>query len=158
MNPRTERIGLVGLLAGTLLAGWRAFPDPSAPAGQAERRQVVVRTKPPYLLPPMDGSRLEVQLVEVTYQPGGFSPPHSHPCPVVGYVVEGAVRTQVEGEVEKIHRAGESFYEAPNGVHLVSANASSTEPARFQAWFTCDRPTPLGVAVPDPHPTRARTP
>ena len=26
--------------------------------------------------------------VEVTYPPGGFSTPHSHPCPVIGYVLK----------------------------------------------------------------------
>src|SRR6267154_1576636 len=51
--------------------------------------------------------------------------------------------------VEAIYRAGESFYEAPNGVHLISANASDKEPVRFLASFTCDRETPLSVAVPE---------
>ena len=97
----------------------------------------------------MDGDRLSVQVVEVIYGPGGSSPPHRHPCPVVGYVVEGALRTQVKGEPEAIYRAGERFYEAPNGVHLISANASDKEPVRFLASFTCDRETPLSVAVPE---------
>jgi quercetin dioxygenase-like cupin family protein len=37
----------------------------------------------------------------------------------------------VKGQAEMIYKAGESFYEAPNGVHLVSANASSSEPPEF---------------------------
>ncbi|MGH9764773.1 MAG: cupin domain-containing protein [Blastocatellia bacterium] len=99
-------------------------------------------------LPRMDGNHLAVTVVEVTYGPGESSPPHSHPCPVVGYVVAGAVRMQVKGEPEKTYKAGESFYEAPNGVHLVSANASHKEPAKFVAYFVCDRETPLSVPVP----------
>ena len=78
--------------------------------------------------PALDGAHLKVQLVEVTYAPGGSSPTHSHPCPVIGYVVQGALRTQVKGEAETVDRAGESFYEAPNGVHQISANASDKEP------------------------------
>ena len=45
-----------------------------------------------HALPPLDGARLQVTTVEVTYPPGGSSAPHSHPCPVVGYVIAGAVR------------------------------------------------------------------
>jgi quercetin dioxygenase-like cupin family protein len=99
-------------------------------------------------LPKLDGGRLKVTLVEVNYGPGESSPPHSHPCAVVGYVVEGALRTQVKGETERIYRAGESFYEAPHGVHAVSANASTTEPARFVAYFVCDHEGPLSIEVP----------
>ena len=97
----------------------------------------------------MDGAHLNVTMVEVTYPPGGSSPPHSHPCPVIGYVLEGAYRTQVKGGPESIFRAGDTFYEEPNGIHLISANASDTEPVRFLATFTCDREAPLSIAVPE---------
>lgn len=96
-------------------------------------------------LPKLDGTHLKVTAVEVTYGPGESSSAHSHPCPVTVYVVEGAVRMQVKGEKEGIYKAGESFYEAPNGVHAVSANASSTQPAKFVAFFVCDRETPLST-------------
>jgi quercetin dioxygenase-like cupin family protein len=55
----------------------------------------------------------------------------------------------VKGEPEAIYRAGESFYEAPNGVHVVSANASQTEAATFIAYFVCDHNTPLSSDVPE---------
>jgi quercetin dioxygenase-like cupin family protein len=100
-------------------------------------------------LPPLDGRRLEVKLVEVTYAPGASSAPHRHPCPVIGYVFEGALRMQVKGHPGVIYRAGESFYEGPDDVHQVSANASQDSPARFIASFTCDRETPLSIAVPE---------
>ena|SRR5215472_19286485 len=106
--------------------------------------------RPPFVhaLPHMDGANLKVTVVEVVYGPGQSSRPHSHPCPVVGYVAEGAIRFQVKGEPETIYKAGESFYEAPNGVHQVSANASDKEPAKLIAYFTCDHETPLTVAPP----------
>lgn len=90
-------------------------------------------------LPPLDGRRLKATLVEVRYSPGGSSPPHSHPCPVIGYVVKGTLRNQVAGEPVRTYRAGETFYEPPNGVHAVSANASQTDSVIFLAYFTCDR-------------------
>jgi quercetin dioxygenase-like cupin family protein len=98
-------------------------------------------------LPSLQGDRLKVILVEVTYAAGGASPPHSHPCPVVGHVIEGSVRMGVKGEAARTYGVGESFYEPPNGIHLVSANASSSGPAKFIAFFVCDRDTPLSVGV-----------
>jgi len=100
-----------------------------------------------HALPALDGGRLESKIVEVTYGPGESSQPHSHPCAVIGYVLEGAVRMQVKGEPETTYKAGQSFYEDPNGVHSISANASKTELARFLAYFTCDHETPLTVPV-----------
>ena len=96
-------------------------------------------------LPQMDGSHLRATVVEVNYGPGEASKPHSHPCTVIGHVAEGAIRSQVKGEREAIYKAGESFYEAPNGVHQVSANASEKEPAKLIAYFICDHDTPLTV-------------
>src|SRR5215831_1948349 len=77
-----------------------------------------------HALPQLDGAHLEATVVEVNYGPGESSGPHTHPCAVIGYIVEGTYRTQVKGEPEAIYKAGESFYEAPDGVHLVSMNAS----------------------------------
>jgi quercetin dioxygenase-like cupin family protein len=98
-------------------------------------------------LPVLDPSHLQVTTVEVTYPPGGSSTPHSHPCPVIGYVLKGTVRMQVKGAAEAIYRDGDSFYEEPNGVHMVSKNASATEPATFLATFICDHAGPLSVKV-----------
>lgn len=96
-------------------------------------------------LPPLDGKNLRASVVEVTYEPGGSSPSHSHPCPVLVYVIEGAIRTQVKGEPAAIYRAGDTFFETAHGVHEVSANASDRAPAKFLAMFVCDRDTPLTV-------------
>ena len=123
---------------------------PPAQHGPAAQIQTVL-SQP---LPPLKGDNLKVQVVQVLYAPGGSSQPHSHPCPVIGYVLEGAVRMQVKGGEEKIYRAGESFYEAPNGVHLVSANASKSLPARFLATFVCDHQAPLTSPVSTSHEGR----
>lgn len=124
---------------------WTRVARSAAQSEARKRASVVLRRA----LPGLNGEHLQVSVVEVRYGPGESSPQHSHPCPVVGYVVEGAYRTQVKGEAEIIYKAGESFYEAPNGVHLVSANASSKEPVRFIAYFICDHDTPLSVPAPD---------
>lgn len=109
-----------------------------------KERARIVLSKP---LPKLSGDRLKAVLVEVRYGPGESSMAHTHPCAVIGYVAEGTLRTQVKGEPEMTYQAGESFYEAPNGVHLVSANASSTQPAKLLAYLICDRDAPLSVDV-----------
>jgi quercetin dioxygenase-like cupin family protein len=99
-----------------------------------------------YSLPQLDGAHLRATVVEVNYAPGEADKPHSHPCTVIGYVAEGAIRFQVKGGApEAVYKAGESFYEPPNGVHQVSANASDKEPAKLIAFFVCDHDTPLTV-------------
>jgi quercetin dioxygenase-like cupin family protein len=55
----------------------------------------------------------------------------------------------VKGEPEAVYGAGESFFEPANGVHLISANASRTDPAKFVAYFLCDHETKLSVAPVD---------
>jgi quercetin dioxygenase-like cupin family protein len=64
---------------------------------------------------------------------------------VIGYVAQGAIRFQVKGGPESVFKTGESFYEPPNGVHQVSANASDKEPAKLIAFFVCDHETSLTV-------------
>src|SRR5512135_1029276 len=79
-------------------------------AQEHNHKPAKVRTTIVQSLPPMNGKHLKVSVVEVLYEAGGASPVHSHPCPVAGYVVQGAVRMKVKGQPEKIYHAGESFY------------------------------------------------
>jgi quercetin dioxygenase-like cupin family protein len=89
-------------------------------------------------------------VIEVTYGPGESSPPHRHPCPVIGYVIEGEYRSRSGTEPAVVYRAGQSFYEAPEAVHQVSANASTARPVRFLAYFVCDRQGSLSVPAERP--------
>jgi quercetin dioxygenase-like cupin family protein len=100
-------------------------------------------------MPPLNGASLKVSIVEVTYAPGAESRPHTHPCPVIGYVVSGHYRSGVKGGEERVYAPGETFYEAPNGVHVVSRNASGKEPTKFLAYFLCDHDVPLSTNVSD---------
>jgi quercetin dioxygenase-like cupin family protein len=76
-----------------------------------ERSKVVFSSD----LPRLNSAKLAVTVVEVSYGPGESSVPHSHPCPVIGYVLEGSLRTQVKGSAETVYKAGESFYEPRTG-------------------------------------------
>jgi quercetin dioxygenase-like cupin family protein len=144
--------GMVGRIAVAVLClvaaetlGWDQVRSDTQRAASTERARIVLTRA----LPKLDGDQLKATLVEVNYGPGESSEPHSHPCPVIGYVVAGALRTRVRGEKEAVYTAGESFYEAANGVHVVSANASQKEPAKLIAYFVCDHDAPLSVAAPE---------
>ncbi len=50
-----------------------------------------------HALPQLDGKHLRATVVEVNYAPGEADKPHSHPCTVIGYVAQGAIRFRVKG-------------------------------------------------------------
>jgi quercetin dioxygenase-like cupin family protein len=108
-----------------------------------------VRVATTQAMPRLAGANLKASIVEVTYPPGGESRTHTHPCAVIGYVVSGHYRSGVKGAEELVYGPGDTFYEAPNGVHMVSRNASSTEPTKFLAYFLCDHDVPLSTDLDD---------
>ena len=57
---------------------------------------------------------------------------------ITAYVISGAVRSQVDDGPVKIFKAGEHFTEKPGAHHVVSENASDTEPAKILAIFVVD--------------------
>jgi quercetin dioxygenase-like cupin family protein len=78
--------------------------------------------------------------VGVHYAPGGASHSHTHAKSafVYAYVIAGVVESQVNDGPERVHHAGERFYELPGAHHAVSRNASATEPAKLLAVFVVD--------------------
>jgi quercetin dioxygenase-like cupin family protein len=84
-------------------------------------------------LPSISLDHLNLTVLEVDYPAGGFSHSNCYPGFVVGYVLEGEVRFKLKGQAERTYRTGQVFYEAPDSVHLVAANASMAKPARVLA-------------------------
>ena len=86
-------------------------------------------------LPNVPGMRMRGVIVE--YAPGGSSPAHTHPGSAFIYatVLEGAIRSAVNGGPVTVYGAGESWSEYPGDHHSVSENASATAPARLLAVF-----------------------
>jgi hypothetical protein len=70
----------------------------------------------------------------------GATPAHHHRSSafVLGYVLSGEIRSQVDGGQIRVYRAGESWKENPGALHGISENASATEPARLLAIFVTD--------------------
>ena len=58
------------------------------------------------------------------------------------------IRSKVNDEPEHVYKAGESWTERPGDHHQVSANASSTKPARLLAIFVLET-TEKEIVIPD---------
>ncbi|MDI7864666.1 cupin domain-containing protein [Rhizobiaceae bacterium n13] len=91
-----------------------------------------------HAIPNIPGKTLTALVVD--YPPGGASVPHRHADSafIFAYVLSGAIESKVNDGQTQTFRAGESWYEPPAARHLVSRNASKTEPARLLAVFVAD--------------------
>jgi quercetin dioxygenase-like cupin family protein len=105
------------------------------PAAYAEGDKVTpVRSEK---LPNAPGKSLTA--VVVNYAPGGKSASHHHAGSVFAYVLSGSIRSENSATgPARVYKAGENFFEPPGSEHLVSENASATEPASLLAIFVAD--------------------
>lgn len=87
-------------------------------------------------------------MVLVEYPPGGADPVHRHNASVFVFVLKGSVVMQVKGGAAVTLHEGQSFFEGPADVHLVGRNASTTETARFIAFFVKNKTSPFVTPVP----------
>ena len=114
------------LAAGTLLAG------PLCGAAGDDVRPVTTEK-----LPNVPGK--SITAIVVKYAPGAKSVKHHHAGSVLAYVLSGEIRSENSATgPAKVYKAGETFFEPPGSVHLVSENASATEPASLLAVFVAD--------------------
>jgi quercetin dioxygenase-like cupin family protein len=87
----------------------------------------------------------QVLMYTVDFPPGFSSPIHRHDAQVSVYVLEGSVVMQVRGGKELTLQPGQTFYESPNDIHVVSRNASSTKPAKFLVFLINKKGAPLVI-------------
>jgi quercetin dioxygenase-like cupin family protein len=106
----------------------------AAPPGRGRVKRIFEQA-----LPDLELKDWAVTASEVRYEAGEASNAHQHAGFVIGYVLEGEIRFQLRGQPEKTYRTGEMFFEPPGSVHQVSANASSTKPARLLALIFADK-------------------
>ena len=74
-------------------------------------------------------------MIEVDYLPGQSSIAHKHEGTAMAYVLSGTITSQVKGEKALTYKAGEYWYEAAGSEHLVSKNASTSEPAKLLVFM-----------------------
>ncbi|WP_312016200.1 MULTISPECIES: cupin domain-containing protein [Bradyrhizobium] len=127
-----KKIHLAGLTTVIVLAATAALSQ-NANTPARGRSVTQVRTEK---LPDIKNKVLTA--VVVNYPPGGASKAHHHDADVFAYVLSGEIRSQVEGEDAKIYHAGESVFEPPGEHHVISENASKTEPASMLVVFVAN--------------------
>jgi len=96
-------------------------------------------------LPGFSGPEKEGSVSIVEFPPGTSSAAHRHNAHVFVYVLEGSIVMQVKGGQEVTLKAGETFYEKPDDIHVVSKNVSATAPAKILTFFVKDKGAPATV-------------
>jgi quercetin dioxygenase-like cupin family protein len=95
----------------------------------------------------VSGPGKEVTMITVDYAPGGADPVHRHNAQAFVYVLEGSIEMQMKGGEKVTLHPGDTFYEDPEGIHLVGKNASDTKPAKFIVFLVKDKGAPVLIPV-----------
>ena len=100
--------------------------------------------------PPFIPQNADVMTVVIEWPAGSpGAPPHRHPGgPAFGYVLEGEMLFELEGEAPRVIKAGEAFWE-PGGdvIHYSDANNRTDGPLRFVVNMLCVPGQPMLVYV-----------
>jgi quercetin dioxygenase-like cupin family protein len=91
------------------------------------------------------GAGKELSMITVDYPPGASSPVHRHHAQAVVYVLEGSIVMQVKGGAPVTLTPGQTWYEGPDDVHVVSRNASNSAPAKYLVFLVKDKGAPILV-------------
>jgi quercetin dioxygenase-like cupin family protein len=79
-----------------------------------------------------------VDVREIRFAPSQQTGRHLHPCTVVGYIAEGTVVFQIEGQPLQTLPAGSAFHEPAQTVIARFDNASDSDPMTFIAFYLLD--------------------
>jgi quercetin dioxygenase-like cupin family protein len=123
----------------------------STTAGQKPRSNawqsavtMVQETQPPFI--PADAHAMTIVVEFPPGDPG--TPPHRHPGPAFGYVLDGEMVFELEGEPARVVRVGEAFWE-PGGdvIHYQDGNNRDDIPVRFTVTMLCQPGKPMLALV-----------
>ncbi|MFW8594572.1 cupin domain-containing protein [Cribrihabitans neustonicus] len=84
----------------------------------------------------------EANIVTFDVDPGWKTEHHMHPGHLFVYVLEGALRLEIDGQEPVEYSAGEAFYEMP-GIGMVGSNASADNRAKFVVFQFGEAGKPL---------------
>lgn len=101
--------------------------------------------------PPFVPEGAHAMTIIIEHPPGDpGTPPHRHSGPAFGYVLEGEMVFELEGEPARVVKAGEAFWE-PGGdvIHYQNGNNRDDVPMRFVVTMLCAPGAPMLVLVED---------
>ena len=99
--------------------------------------------------PPSIPEGAHAMTIVIEYPPGDpGTPPHRHAGPAFGYVLEGEMLFELEGEPPRVMRAGETFWE-PGGdvIHYQDGNNRDDIKVRFLVTMLCVPGQPMLTLV-----------
>jgi quercetin dioxygenase-like cupin family protein len=131
---KTLSIAVLAIVAMLLAMSTTLEADPPSSEG-------VVHLVLSQALPSQPGT--DITIITVDYPPGGSTPPHEHPGYTYAYVLQGAVVSQLDGQKPATYKAGQMWTETPHEHHMVSKNATASEPARLLVFFLAPHGAPL---------------
>jgi quercetin dioxygenase-like cupin family protein len=129
------------LLQGGVAVLLSQLPILKAKAAETQSQKAVILSEIARLdLPAVSLQNWTVTASHLTF-PGGapLFPVHKHPGFLIGYVLEGEFRFQLQGQPEKIVPMGQLFYEPPESIHLIGSSASTTKPAKVLALIFTEK-------------------
>ncbi|WP_406258326.1 cupin domain-containing protein [Streptomyces chartreusis] len=91
----------------------------------------------------------EARTIRVTLSPGDpGAPPHRHPGPVFGYVTEGEILFELEGQEPRVLKAGDALFE-PGGdvIHYQGANILPDAQSQLVVTMFAPPGTPILTVV-----------
>jgi quercetin dioxygenase-like cupin family protein len=99
--------------------------------------------------PPAIPAGAHAMTAVVEFPPGDpGTPPHRHSGPAFGYVLDGEMLFELEGEPARVVRAGEAFWEAGGDViHYQDGNNRDDMPVRFTVTMLCEPGKPMLTLV-----------
>jgi len=131
--PAKLRLAMVAAVAAGLVGAGPSWGQASATPATGRALQAVLAEK----LTVSPGKVLTSQIVN--YPPGGASKAHRHDADVFAFVLSGNIVSETEGHGDaKVYHAGEGRFERRGQHHVVSRNASKTEPASMLVVFIHD--------------------
>jgi quercetin dioxygenase-like cupin family protein len=82
-----------------------------------------------------------------TYPPGTSNPPHRHDAHVFLHLLEGQLIVQLKGGEPVTLNPGDTYYEAPSDVHVMSRNPSATVSAKALIFMVKEKGAPATTLV-----------
>jgi quercetin dioxygenase-like cupin family protein len=114
------------LLLGSALA--LAFGAGLATQSMVGAQQPPINSKTVMDEPLVGGVYEQMMMQEVSFQPGAGVPWHIHPDGhEIAYVLEGAIKLQVDGQPDRVLKPGEGLHMNANVVHRGQAEASGAK-------------------------------
>ena len=128
----------IAVITAALLAPPTASAQTTAP--QSSRK--ILMTKD---LSDFPGKEALVYVIE--YPPGTNNVPHRHDAHVFLHILEGELNAQVKGGPLTVLKAGDTYYESPDDIHVVSRNPSSTVTAKAILFMVHKKGAALSTPV-----------